>query len=54
MSRMVGPSGKVIGIDVVEPLVKWAKENINRDDEKLMSSGVVQLKGEKREENRVE
>lgn len=44
MARMVGETGKVIGIDIVEPLVQWSIQNVNKDDPTLIQSGRVVLK----------
>merc|ERR1719204_1877683 len=41
MGRMVGPKGKVIGIDYIPELVKLAKTNISKADKDIMDSGVV-------------
>jgi len=43
-ARMLGSKGKVIGIDIIKPLVDWAQENMNKDDPQLLSSGRVALK----------
>ena len=43
MGHMVGPSGKVIGVDHLESLVNLSRENIMKDDSELISSGRVQL-----------
>merc|ERR1712190_60865 len=39
MSRMVGPQGKVIGIDYLQPLVQIAHENISKEDASLWEGG---------------
>lgn len=43
MARMVGPTGRVVGIDHVPELVKMSIDNVNRDDAKLISTGIVEL-----------
>jgi len=35
---------KVIGIDVVSPLVNWAISNIQKQDADLLDNGIVQIK----------
>uniref|UniRef100_A0A4X1VQB1 Protein-L-isoaspartate(D-aspartate) O-methyltransferase n=1 Tax=Sus scrofa TaxID=9823 RepID=A0A4X1VQB1_PIG len=45
-ARMVGPSGKVIGIDHIKELVDDSINNVRKDDPMLLSSGRVQLVGE--------
>ncbi|XP_007458818.1 PREDICTED: protein-L-isoaspartate(D-aspartate) O-methyltransferase isoform X5 [Lipotes vexillifer] len=42
-ARMVGPSGKVIGIDHIKELVDDSVNNVRKDDPMLLSSGRVQL-----------
>uniref|UniRef100_A0A452DIC6 Protein-L-isoaspartate O-methyltransferase n=1 Tax=Bos taurus TaxID=9913 RepID=A0A452DIC6_BOVIN len=42
-ARMVGPSGKVIGIDHIKELVDDSINNVRKDDPMLLSSGRVQL-----------
>ncbi|KAH3744166.1 protein-L-isoaspartate O-methyltransferase [Pelomyxa schiedti] len=44
LSLMVGPTGKVTGIDVVEQLVAWSISNVNKDHPELLESGVLTLK----------
>jgi len=44
LARMVGKEGKVIGIDVIEPLVKWSKDNVRNDDPQLLDTGCIELK----------
>jgi len=44
LARMVGNGGRVIGIDVIEPLIHWSIENINRDNQDLISSGKLTIK----------
>uniref|UniRef100_A0A4W2GK19 Protein-L-isoaspartate(D-aspartate) O-methyltransferase n=1 Tax=Bos indicus x Bos taurus TaxID=30522 RepID=A0A4W2GK19_BOBOX len=41
--HMVGPSGKVIGIDHIKELVDDSINNVRKDDPMLLSSGRVQL-----------
>jgi len=43
-ARMMDDNGKVIGIDIVEPLVQWSIENLNRDDSLMLQSGKVEIK----------
>uniref|UniRef100_A0A674BV68 Protein-L-isoaspartate(D-aspartate) O-methyltransferase n=1 Tax=Salmo trutta TaxID=8032 RepID=A0A674BV68_SALTR len=42
-ARMVGPKGKVIGIDHIKELVDDSINNVKKDDPSLMSSGRVKL-----------
>nr|KAF6507070.1 protein-L-isoaspartate (D-aspartate) O-methyltransferase [Rousettus aegyptiacus] len=42
-ARMVGASGKVIGIDHIKELVDDSINNVRKDDPMLLSSGRVQL-----------
>uniref|UniRef100_A0A7N5P5J3 Protein-L-isoaspartate O-methyltransferase n=1 Tax=Ailuropoda melanoleuca TaxID=9646 RepID=A0A7N5P5J3_AILME len=42
-ARMVGSSGKVIGIDHIKELVEDSVNNVRKDDPLLLSSGRVQL-----------
>jgi len=44
MARMVGKEGKVVGIDVIEPLVAWSIENCKKDEPELLSKGIITLK----------
>jgi len=44
LARMVGTGGKVTGIDVIEPLVAWSIQNLNRDDPSLIKDGKVSIK----------
>ncbi|XP_076046960.1 protein-L-isoaspartate (D-aspartate) O-methyltransferase [Oratosquilla oratoria] len=41
--HMVGKTGKAVGIDHVEELVKFSEENIKKDSPELLTSGVVSL-----------
>jgi len=41
---MVGDQGKVMGIDVVEPLVAFGKENIEKDQPELLKKGIIEVK----------
>ncbi|TFJ83268.1 hypothetical protein NSK_005430 [Nannochloropsis salina CCMP1776] len=43
MARMVEPKGRVVGIDIVKPLVSLAKSNIEKADDDLLTKGVVTL-----------
>ncbi|XP_077321012.1 protein-L-isoaspartate(D-aspartate) O-methyltransferase-like isoform X2 [Lithobates pipiens] len=42
-ARMVGPTGKVIGIDHIDQLVHDATENVKKDDPTLLSSGRIKF-----------
>ncbi|CAL8316285.1 unnamed protein product [Boreogadus saida] len=42
-ARMVGPTGKVIGIDHIKELVDDSVNNLTKDDPSLISSGRVKL-----------
>ncbi|XP_034967102.2 protein-L-isoaspartate(D-aspartate) O-methyltransferase isoform X1 [Zootoca vivipara] len=42
-ARMVGPTGKAVGIEHIEQLVHESIQNINEDDPSLLSSGRVKL-----------
>ncbi|KAJ4923813.1 hypothetical protein JOQ06_028068 [Pogonophryne albipinna] len=42
-ARMVGPKGKVIGIDHIQELVDDSINNMNKDDPSLLASGRVTL-----------
>jgi len=44
LARLSGSNSKVIGIDIVEPLVEWSIHNINNDDPDLIKSGRVVIK----------
>ncbi|GAU92698.1 hypothetical protein RvY_04746 [Ramazzottius varieornatus] len=43
MGYMVGPTGKVIGLDHLESLVNLSRENIMKSDSELLTSGRIQL-----------
>ncbi|XP_037099979.1 protein-L-isoaspartate(D-aspartate) O-methyltransferase isoform X1 [Syngnathus acus] len=43
-ARMVGPEGKVVGIDHIKELVDDAVTNVKKDDPSLITSGRVTLK----------
>jgi protein-L-isoaspartate(D-aspartate) O-methyltransferase len=43
MAYMVGPSGKVVGVDHLEGLVNLARENIKKKDSALLDSGRLKL-----------
>ena len=44
MATMVGPSGKVVGIDHIPELVDWSRANVERDGKQpLVDSGVLEL-----------
>jgi protein-L-isoaspartate(D-aspartate) O-methyltransferase len=40
---MVGPTGKVVGIDHIKQLVDWSESNIKKEHEDLLTSGRVKL-----------
>ncbi|XP_046874232.1 l-isoaspartyl protein carboxyl methyltransferase, like isoform X1 [Hypomesus transpacificus] len=42
-ARMVGSSGKVVGIEHIKELVEASVRNVQADDPKLLSSGCIQL-----------
>ncbi|MEQ2187094.1 hypothetical protein GOODEAATRI_001001 [Goodea atripinnis] len=44
-ARMVGPKGKVIGIDHIKELVDDSINNVKKDDPSLITSGRVKLIG---------
>lgn len=44
LARMVGPSGHVIGLDVVEEYVERSERNMRRDDPELWAQGNVELR----------
>jgi len=41
---LVGPKGKVVGIETVDALVEWASQNISRDQPQLLEQGTVVIK----------
>jgi len=43
LTRLVGPSGKVVGVDHIPALVELSRRNMNRDDPALLQSGVAVL-----------
>jgi len=43
LGLLVGENGKVIGIDTVEPLVKWGSDNIKKDHPELLEKGIVEI-----------
>ena len=43
MTSMMSGQGKVIGIDIVKPLVEWSKTNMAKSHKGLLESGVVKL-----------
>eukprot|EP00930_Biecheleria_cincta_P088203 TRINITY_DN77433_c0_g1_i1.p1 TRINITY_DN77433_c0_g1~~TRINITY_DN77433_c0_g1_i1.p1 ORF type:complete len:239 (-),score=37.06 TRINITY_DN77433_c0_g1_i1:71-742(-) len=43
MARMVGPEGRVVGIDYLAPLVTLATENVKKADNDLLEKGQLQL-----------
>jgi protein-L-isoaspartate(D-aspartate) O-methyltransferase len=40
-ARMAGPTGKIVGIDYLDPLTRLGEENVRRDDAELLTSGRV-------------
>ena len=42
-SHMVGPSGKVVGIDHIQQLVDWSESNIRKNHGDLIDSGRLKL-----------
>ncbi|XP_029900082.1 l-isoaspartyl protein carboxyl methyltransferase, like isoform X2 [Myripristis murdjan] len=42
-ARMVGPSGKVVGIEHIDELVQRSVKNVQSDDPELLSSGRIKL-----------
>jgi protein-L-isoaspartate(D-aspartate) O-methyltransferase len=44
MASLVGPTGKVVGIDHIPELVEWSRDNVRRDGHtSLIDSGVLSL-----------
>jgi protein-L-isoaspartate(D-aspartate) O-methyltransferase len=43
-AEMVGENGRVLGIDRVPDLVKWAKSNIQRDKQGWLESGRIEIR----------
>jgi protein-L-isoaspartate(D-aspartate) O-methyltransferase len=44
MARLADKNAKVVGIDIVKPLIDWSIHNLNRDDPELIKSGKVTIK----------
>ena len=42
-AHMVGPSGKVVGIDHIQQLVDWSISNVQKNHKDLLDSGRVKL-----------
>ncbi|KAM3870998.1 l-isoaspartyl protein carboxyl methyltransferase, like [Diretmus argenteus] len=42
-ARMVGPSGKVVGIEHIDELVRMSVKNVQSDNPELLSSGRIKL-----------
>ena len=40
---MVGPTGKVVGIDHIKELVDWSESNVKKNHGDLLSSGQIKL-----------
>ncbi|KAI5102230.1 l-isoaspartyl protein carboxyl methyltransferase, like isoform X2 [Silurus meridionalis] len=43
-ARMVGPTGKVVGIDHIDELVRASIKNVQADDPELLTSGRIKLR----------
>jgi len=43
-ARLADKDAKIIGIDIIEPLVEWSIKNLNKDDPNLIKSGRVTIK----------
>ena len=44
MAQLVGSSGKVVGIDHIDGLVAWSRDNVRRDGQQhLLDSGQLEL-----------
>jgi len=43
MAHMVGETGKAVGIDHIDELIKFAKDNIEKDSPELLESGRLKL-----------
>lgn len=37
-------ASKVVGIDIIKPLIDWSIQNLNRDDPSFIKSGLVEIK----------
>lgn len=46
LHMQVGPTGKVVGIDHIEELVRVSVRNVQADDPELLTSGRIKLVGE--------
>jgi len=42
-SHMVGETGKVVGIDHIDELINWSKENVRKDNAALLDSGRIKF-----------
>ena len=42
-SKMVGPSGRVVGIDHIKELVDWSESNVKKNHADLLTSDQVKL-----------
>lgn len=42
-AHMVGETGKVVGIDHIDELIKWSQENVRKDDPSLLDSGRIKF-----------
>ena len=43
MAYMVGPSGKVVGIDHLDTLTKMSRENIQKNQKDFLDSGRIKI-----------
>ena len=39
----VGETGKVVGIDHIDELIKWSQENVRKDNPTLLDSGRIKF-----------
>ena len=42
-AKMVGPTGKVVGIDHIKELVNWSESNVKKNNGDLLASGQIKL-----------
>lgn len=42
-AHMVGESGKVVGIDHIDELINWSKDNVRKDNAALLDSGRIKF-----------
>jgi len=43
MAHMVGETGKVVGIDHIDELINWSKDNVRKDNAALLDSGRIKF-----------